>query len=190
MRPSLLIGLYPSRWRRRYEDEFEALLEEEPWSTRVVVDILSGAVRARFDPFPLSTPEEVTMTARRIENTAAWAAGLIVLPALVLMLAASVQAQQPSNVGAGSPEDALRSWLGWLGSLQIGRPEMALGPIIAVPLALVALWRRLATDSELRADIRRFLELSVRLLRRPAVLVGVFAVLASLVVLVYAVTAP
>ena len=130
------------------------------------------------------------MTARRIENTAAWAAGLLVLPALLLMLGASVYAQQPSFDGAGSPEDALRSWLVWLGSLQIGRAELVLGPIIAMPLALVAVWRRLATDSDLRADLRRFVELSIRLLRRPAVLVGVFAVLASLVVVLYAITAP
>ena len=39
----LLIRLYPRRWRQRYGDELEALLEEQPARHRIFVDIVRGA---------------------------------------------------------------------------------------------------------------------------------------------------
>ncbi len=43
---SLLIRLYPARWRARYGDEFEAILEERPLGPYDVADILLGALDA------------------------------------------------------------------------------------------------------------------------------------------------
>ena len=45
-----LIKLYPARWRERYGDEFEALLESQPFSIGLLVDVLFGAIDARVRP--------------------------------------------------------------------------------------------------------------------------------------------
>jgi drug/metabolite transporter (DMT)-like permease len=45
---SLLIRLYPARWRARYGDEFAALLEERPLGPFDVADILLGALDAQL----------------------------------------------------------------------------------------------------------------------------------------------
>ena len=47
---SLLIRCYPARWRARYGDEFEAILEERPLGPFDVADILLGALDARLRP--------------------------------------------------------------------------------------------------------------------------------------------
>lgn len=43
-----LIRCYPARWRERYGDEFEALLDERPLGPFDVADILLGALDARL----------------------------------------------------------------------------------------------------------------------------------------------
>src|SRR3972149_3839493 len=45
---SHLIRLYPARWRARYGDEFEAILEERPLGPFDVADILLGALDAQL----------------------------------------------------------------------------------------------------------------------------------------------
>jgi hypothetical protein len=45
---SLLIRCYPARWRARYGDEFEALLEERSLGPSDVADILLGALDAQL----------------------------------------------------------------------------------------------------------------------------------------------
>ena len=45
---SLLIRCYPARWRARYGDEFEAILEERPLGPFDVADILLGALDAQL----------------------------------------------------------------------------------------------------------------------------------------------
>jgi hypothetical protein len=45
---SILIRLYPARWRERYGDEFEVILEERPLGPFDVADIILGAIDARI----------------------------------------------------------------------------------------------------------------------------------------------
>jgi hypothetical protein len=45
---ALLIRCYPARWRARYADEFEAILEERPLGPFDVADILLGALDAQL----------------------------------------------------------------------------------------------------------------------------------------------
>jgi hypothetical protein len=45
---SLLIRCYPARWRARYGDEFEAILDERPLGPFDVADILLGALDAQL----------------------------------------------------------------------------------------------------------------------------------------------
>lgn len=49
----LLLSLYPARWRRRYGEEFRAVLEERPLGPFDVADVLLGALDARLTPFRL-----------------------------------------------------------------------------------------------------------------------------------------
>jgi len=44
----LLLALYPARWRRRYGEEFRAVLESRPLGPFDVADIFLGALDARF----------------------------------------------------------------------------------------------------------------------------------------------
>ena len=50
----LLVALYPARWRRRYGEEFRAVLESRPIGPFDVADILLGALDARLSPFRLA----------------------------------------------------------------------------------------------------------------------------------------
>ena len=43
-----LLRLYPARWRARYGDEYAALLETQPTTASVVLDVLAGAVVAHI----------------------------------------------------------------------------------------------------------------------------------------------
>jgi hypothetical protein len=43
-----LVRLYPSRWRDRYGDEFEYVLEQRPQTFSVLLDVLLGAVDAHL----------------------------------------------------------------------------------------------------------------------------------------------
>ena len=45
---SFLLRCYPARWRTRYGDEFEAILEERPLGPFDVADILLGALDAQL----------------------------------------------------------------------------------------------------------------------------------------------
>jgi hypothetical protein len=49
----LLLAMYPARWRRRYGDEFRAVLESRPLGPFDVADVLLGALDARLTRFRL-----------------------------------------------------------------------------------------------------------------------------------------
>ena len=45
-----LLRLYPKAWRRRYGEEFAALLEEDRMTPAAVLDVIRGAFDARLRP--------------------------------------------------------------------------------------------------------------------------------------------
>jgi hypothetical protein len=47
-----LVRLYPAWWRKRYGEEFLALLEQQTPTPRIALDILRGALDARLHPWP------------------------------------------------------------------------------------------------------------------------------------------
>jgi hypothetical protein len=49
----LLLAMYPAGWRRRYGEEFRAMLESRPLGPFDVADVLLGALDARFTRFRL-----------------------------------------------------------------------------------------------------------------------------------------
>jgi hypothetical protein len=81
-----LIRCYPARWRDRYGDEFEALLEERPLGPFDVADILLGALDARLRMrgrrAPSGQGRGFTMTLRIGGIAAILGAGLLVAAAL------------------------------------------------------------------------------------------------------------
>ena len=105
MRPSVLIRLYPTRWRRRYEDEFNALLQEERWSTRLVIDVAVGAIQARLSPYPASTPSarRGPLVRTKLDTVAAPA---IISVAAIIAIARFIAIDASSH----SASDTLRPW--------------------------------------------------------------------------------
>jgi hypothetical protein len=47
---TFLVRLYPKSWRARYGDEFAAILDAQPASLGLLVDVLAGALDARLHP--------------------------------------------------------------------------------------------------------------------------------------------
>ncbi len=182
MRRTDLVRLYPSRWRRRYEEEFCALLEEERCSARLFFDVAVGALAARLDPYPAPTLEDRAMTARRTETAAAFLAALLVLPALLLLASAAVRLMQPTQYQPAHAADAIFTWFT---ALHAGGAILVAGPVLALLLGLLAVWRRLSADADLRADVGLFLAVTGRLLRRPVIVAGSVATLGSLAVLLF-----
>ena len=120
------------------------------------------------------------MPPRRMETAGAFAATLLVLPALVLLASAAVRLMQPTQY---QPAHAADEIFNWFATLHAGPAVLELGPILALGLGLLVLWRRLSSDADLRKDMGALLAVSGRLLRRPALVAGLFAVLGSLAVL-------
>jgi hypothetical protein len=58
-----LLRLYPRAWRRRYEDEFAAVLEQQPTSFRLILDVILGAIDAHLWPQALTAGHEVAAKA-------------------------------------------------------------------------------------------------------------------------------
>src|SRR4051812_39623167 len=51
-----LLRLYPRNWRDRYEEEFVALLEQQPATLRACADVAFGAVIARCRAIRFDSP--------------------------------------------------------------------------------------------------------------------------------------
>ena len=115
-----------------------------------------------------------------METAGAFAATLLVLPALVLLASAAVRLMQPTQY---QPAHAADEIFNRFATLHAGPAVLELGPILALGLGLLVLWRRLSSDADLRKDMGALLAVSGRLLRRPALVAGLFAVLGSLAVL-------
>jgi len=78
-----ILELYPLAWRQRYQEEMLALLEQHQVTWRTVVDLLWGAVEARFDPhFKAANGSDLTVRALRVRR--AQGTILVAFPLLVL----------------------------------------------------------------------------------------------------------
>lgn len=69
-----LLNLYPPRWRRRYGEEFRALLGAQRFSMQNTIDVISGAIDAWIHPNLMATVQtahaaegEETMLARTMK---------------------------------------------------------------------------------------------------------------------------
>ena len=97
-----LLRLYPRSWRKRYGREMDALVDELPAETGVVLDLLIGAARAYASVF----------RANRVLSGAAsylhgvWVAVLVQAIAFITLVLVSQQSQHPTIVAIGPVEFA------------------------------------------------------------------------------------
>jgi hypothetical protein len=131
MRPTILIRLYPSRWRRRYEDEFAALLEGERWSARLVLDLLAGAIKAHRSAYPASIPRvrKDPLMRTQLDKVATIA---IIAVAAAIAIARFIALDSSSD----SVSDTIRPWL-----IQVGI-IVAVAAVFIVGVRRLTRWRR------------------------------------------------
>ena len=101
---TVLLRLYPRRWRRRYGPEVEHMLAGRRFSLALAIDLIAGAIDVRLHPgvtmaaaSAAAPQEEKTMTSRilaldcsggRFSQSDQWrAAGVTILGTVVLTLA-------------------------------------------------------------------------------------------------------
>jgi hypothetical protein len=176
MNLSPLIRLYPRRWRDRYGDEYEALLDAIPPSPRSIADVVRGAVLAHGQRFPTGGSDMAAYS--RLQAVASAVALLAILPALAFLAAALVASSQSIE---HQPSAAAHTFLDWVAAQPTTFIAAILlaGPILALALGSFVLWRRMRADEALRADVAVLAGVLVRLARRPTVVVAAFAVVAA-----------
>jgi hypothetical protein len=144
-----LVGLYPSAWRRRYADEFEALLEQCLHTPLDVLDILLGAIDAHLNFSPVTDWRSLNM------NNKLRTAILIVFASYIAFIVAGMalygladDSPMAALMKTGTDMPLLLSWL----TVEAGA-VIALVAVVAggLPLAWVAI-RRALTGS--RSDLR------------------------------------
>ncbi len=179
MRRSSLVHLYPARWRRRYGDEVSVLLEDEPLSAALVVDVLRGAFVAHLRYHP--EPQESVMSIRRLQTTMAVIAVMVLLPTLVLLAAAvgrGLTLTHAEEIGASSAT-FVEPWMAVAAGLIVWG-----GSVLALVLGLAALGWRLRNDAELRGDLAQLGQVAMWLARRPVLVAGSFAIVCAIGVLI------
>ena len=178
MRARWLLALYPPRWRARYGDEFEALLDQEPVTPALIIDVIRGALDART---ATGGPSMRTRTPVLVSILAV----LLVLPAVTFLAAALVRSLQPVQYQPARAAQAVFDAFAALPATAVWL-LLALAPLLALGLAVLAAWRRLRDDPSARADVSAFADGWRRILHQPAIVVSALALVASVTVLAFA----
>jgi hypothetical protein len=184
-----LVALYPARWRDRYGEEFEALLDQEPVTPRLVIDVIRGALDAHATTPPdlAATPPNGAIPMRtRTPALVSTLAVLLVLPAVTLLTAALVRMMQPPGRQPGQIAQTVFDAFSALSPTAFWLVLVPL-PLVALVLAAVAAWRRLRDDRAAREDVEAFAEGWRRILHQPALVAAALAFLASIAVLAFAI---
>lgn len=177
-----LVALYPERWRARYGDEFRALVEAEPASPSLVIDIIRGAIGAHANQQPA---EVIPMRSRSLSATSLLAV-LLVLPAVTFLTSAMVRLMQPTQYQPAHAAqvifDAFVALPGGLSYLLLW-----LAPVAALVLSALVAWRRLASDAAARDDVGALVAGLRRIAHQPALIAAALAFVASAGVLAFAI---
>lgn len=169
MRTRTITHLYPSSWRARYGDEFEALLEDLHLSPRDTFDVLVSAFRAQIGQLvrrPLLQPAGGP-TAPQHEAGHALLAATLMLPTLALLVLHGLK----FKLGVEAPFDVV--WFGVGHQVPALQYAVVLLPVVALVLAARDFIRIRRSREEVAVAIDR------EQLHRSSVVVA----LASLVVL-------
>jgi hypothetical protein len=178
-----LVALYPARWRARYGDEFLALLDEQPVTPTLVLDVIRGAIDAHAAP---PTAGAIAMRTRTPALVSILAV-LLVLPATTFLAAALVRGLQPTEY---QPAHAAQVIFDAFAALPVAAIWLLLGlaPLLALVLAVLVAWRKLTVDQGARDDLGAFMAGCRRILHQPAIVLSAVAFVASAVVLAFAIT--
>jgi hypothetical protein len=185
-----LVALYPARWRSRYGEEFEALLDEEPVSPSLVIDVIRGALAAHATAPPdlATTPPNgaIPMRTRVPPALVSLLALFLVLPGVTLLTTALVRNLQPPGQEPGDVALAVFNAFAAMSPAAFWLVLVPL-PLLGLALAAVVAWRRLRDDPAARADVAAFADGLRRILHQPALVVAALAFLASVGVLLFAI---
>lgn len=135
-----LLALYPSAWRRRYGSEFAALLDAQPLSPALILDIVLGAIDAHLDPQvaedgddPLRRRmKEVVMDGLRSRSVVT-AVGLL-LPVALLVAAYLI----PDVISDGAVFGSLAIATALATGLIVGRWWAPLSLVVAFPIFVLS----------------------------------------------------
>jgi hypothetical protein len=179
----LLVALYPDRWRARYGDELQALIDEEPATPSLVIDVVRGALEARAAS---SSSGDFAMRTRSPALVSLLAV-VLVLPAVTFLTAALVRSLQPTEY---QPARAAQTIFDAFAALPPSAVWLLLGlaPLAALGLAVFAAWRRLRDDPAAREDVSAFVNGWRRILRQPALVLAGLAFIASAGVLAFVIS--
>jgi len=177
-----LLALYPARWRARYGEEFQALLDEEALTPSLVLDVIRGALDARS----VSPSPGGLVMRTRTSVLGSILAVVLVLPAVTFLTAAMVRSLQPT---AYQPARAAQAVFDAFAALPVSAVWLLLGlaPLVALTIAVAVAWHRLRTDPVAREDTAAFIAGWRRILRQPALVLAALAFVASAGVLAVAV---
>ncbi len=184
LRATWLVALYPARWRERYGDEFEALLEDQPATPSLLFDVVRGALDAHASPQPAGA---IPVRTRTPALVSAVVAVLLVVPAVTFLTSAMVRGMQPSRYQPAHVAQAVFDAFASLGPGWFWA-TVVIAPAVALVVSLLVIRWRLGSDAAAREDLRA-LALGVRrILHQPAIVLAALAFLASAAVLSFAVT--
>lgn len=185
MRTSRLVALYPARWRARYGEELEALLDEVDASPGLIADIVRGAVSAHVSGLP--DGGTLSMHRSRTLASASVFAFLLVLPGVTFLGAAAIRSMQPAIHEPARTANAIFDFFatalpqGWMPLL------LGVAPLVAFALALFVGWRRLTLDDDSRDDLRALMTGFRRVGRQPLLVAVAFTLAASAALMTFAV---
>jgi len=183
MRGRWLVALYPARWRARYGDEFQALLDDEPVTPSLVLDVIRGAL----DAHATSLPSGAIAMRPRTPALVSILAVLLVLPAVTFLTAAMVRSLQPTKYQPAHAAQVIFDAFAALPATAIWL-LLGLAPLVALVLAVLVAWRRIRDDAAAREDLAAFAEGWRRILHQPTLVLAAVAFIASAGVLAFAVT--
>jgi hypothetical protein len=123
-----LVRLYPKRWRMRYGDELEAMLEQTPSSPRIVLDLVAGALDAHLNP---QLTSEGALMHNPFARTPAAVSQIILLPGLFFLAAAVLK----YGLGQGFLFDPLEGFF----ANDLVEAITVLSPLVALVLSAAAL---------------------------------------------------
>ena len=135
-----VVRLYPSHWRRRYETEMLALLDETDPRLGDFVDLLAWSVRAWLSRGPLHVLGGVIAVLERSSAHAhrlAVVGLLVLLPTLTLVLLSILK----YVLGVPGPFDAVEPVVTPLVTHPIGETIFTLAPYLALLFAIVPTMR-------------------------------------------------
>lgn len=134
----LAMRFYPRAWRGRYGAEFEALLDEEPGTLRVLFDVVRGATACRSRTWInwVATGGIDVMIRANAERYGALGLA-VMLPTAILMALAVLK----YIVGVSGPFDAVEPTMTPIVTHPLGETLFVLGPYIALALAVVPITR-------------------------------------------------